>query len=164
MVVAGPGLDQSKSAYALTFVQRQAFLDKYKQGLTAAEFVDSLLASILTNSGADLSSQRDSLISMYDGTNTGRAKIVKTVADASPLVDAEYNRSFVLMEYFGYLRRDPDQDGLAFWLGQVNRYPLRDTRIQQGMACAFITSAEYQLRFGTVISHHNADCPSVPAP
>jgi hypothetical protein len=68
------------------------------------------------------------------------------------------------MEYFGYLRRDPDQDGFTFWLGQVNRYPLRDTRIQQGMACAFITSSEYQLRFGTVISHHNSDCPTVPQP
>jgi len=31
-------------------------------------------------------------------------------------VAAKRNEAFVMMEYFGYLRRDPDADGYAFWL------------------------------------------------
>ena len=73
-------------------------------------------------------------------------------------VDAEYNRAFVTTEYFGYLRRDADISGLLFWFGQVNRFPLRDSTIQNAMVCSFITSAEYQLRFGSVVTHTNSEC------
>jgi hypothetical protein len=74
-------------------------------------------------------------------------------------IDAEYNRSFVLMEYFGYLRRDPDRGGFDFWLAQVNKFPLRNVSIQHAMACSFITSAEYQTRFSSVVTHTNRECP-----
>lgn len=158
-VVAGADLDQSKTAFALSFVQRNAFLQLYPQNQTADQFVDALLAAIRQNSGADLTGQRASLVSLYDGTNNGRAAILRQVADDPMLIDAEYNRSFVLMEYFGYLRRDQDQAGFDFWLDQVNRRPLRDTGVQHAMACSFITSTEYQLRFGSVVSHTNGECP-----
>jgi len=65
----------------------------------------------------------------------------------------------VLNEYFGYLRRDPDPMGYSFWLGQVERYPLRDTAVQHAMVCSFITSREYQERFGLMLRTSNADCP-----
>ena len=61
----------------------------------------------------------------------------------------------LLMQYFGYLRRDVDQGGYDFWLDVVNNRELNDYR---GMVCAFITSSEYQLRFGTVATRSNADC------
>ena len=64
-----------------------------------------------------------------------------------------------MTQYFGYLRRDPDLGGINFWFGQVNRFPLRDARGQNGMVCAFITSAEYQLRFSSVITQNDANCP-----
>jgi hypothetical protein len=158
-VVAGANLDQSKTAFALAFVQRGAFMQRYPQNQTADQFVDSLLASIRQASGADLTGQRSSLVSLYDGTNNGRAAILRQVSDDPQVIDAEYNRSFVLMEYFGYLRRDQDQDGFDFWLDQVNRRPLRDTGVQHAMACSFITSTEYQLRFGSAITHGNVECP-----
>jgi hypothetical protein len=83
--------------------------------------------------------------------------------DTRPLIDAEYNLVFVATEYFGYLRRDGDANGLNFWLvEQVNRFPLRDTDIQHAMVCSFITSVEYQLRFGVVVTHTNAECPQTP--
>jgi hypothetical protein len=157
-VIGGASLDQSKAAYALAFVQRSAFLQRYPQSQTADLFVDGLLASIRQNSGVDLINQRATLISLYDGTNNGRAAILRQLADDSVLIDAEYNRSFVLMEYFGYLRRDLDQGGFDFWLDQVNRRPLRDTGVQHAMACSFITSMEYQLRFGSAITHGNGEC------
>jgi hypothetical protein len=158
-VVSGPGLDQSKSAYALFFVQSPAFQQEYATASTADQFVDRMLAIVKNYSGVDLSAQRTSLIALYDGTDTGKAAILRQVAESQPFIDAEYNNSFVLMEYFGYLRRDPDQGGFDFWLGQVNKYPLRNVSIQHAMACSFITSAEYQTRFSSIITHTNRECP-----
>jgi hypothetical protein len=158
-VVSGPGLDQSKSDYALYFVKSTAFQQEYATATTADQFVDRMLTVVKNYSGVDLSSQRNSLIALYDGTDNGKAAILRQVADNQALIDAEYNRSFVLMEYFGYLRRDPDQGGYDFWLGQVNKFPLRNVSIQHAMACSFITSAEYQTRFSPIVTHTNRECP-----
>jgi hypothetical protein len=69
--------------------------------------------------------------------------------------ESEYNRSFVLMQYFGYLRRDPEPGGYDFWLDVLdNKVPGN----YRGMVCAFITSAEYQQRFSSVVSHSNSEC------
>jgi hypothetical protein len=158
-VLVGAGLDQSKTAFALTFVQRVVFTNMYPRSLNANQFVNSLLGSILLNSGVDLSAHRDTLLALYDGTDNGRAAILRQVADSQLFIDTEYNRSFVLMEYFGYLRRNPDQGGYDFWLGQVNKFPLRNVSIQHTMACSFITSEEYQTRFSSVVTHTNRECP-----
>jgi hypothetical protein len=122
-------------------------------------FVDALLNSIKQNSNVDLSGQRNALMGLYDGTDNGRAAILKQVSETGAFIDGEYNQSFVLMEYFGYLRRDPDDGGFGFWLAQVNKYPLRNVGIQHAMACSFITSAEYQLRFSSNVTHTNRECP-----
>jgi hypothetical protein len=159
LVVSGPGLDQSKTAYAQNFAGRSAFLALYPRNYNADQFVDNLLSNINVHSGVNLAAQRGGLISLYDGTDNGRAAILRQIADSQALIDAEYNQSFVLMEYFGYMRRDPDQGGYDFWLGQVNKFPLRNVGIQHAMACSFITSAEYQLRFNTVVTHTNRECP-----
>jgi len=156
---AGTNLDQAKSAFALDFVQRAPFIAAYPTSMSAAEFVNKLISTIQNTSGADLSSQSSSLMALYNGTNAGRAAILSAIETNQVFVDAEYNRLFVLSEYFGYLRRDPDTDGFNFWISQVNRYPLRNTDVQHAMVCSFITSAEYQLRFGSTITHNNEECP-----
>jgi hypothetical protein len=61
--------------------------------------------------------------------------------------------------YFGYLRRDSDMGGFSFWLGQSNTAPVRNVAKQQSLVCSFITSAEYQQRFGSVVTHTNQECP-----
>jgi hypothetical protein len=66
----------------------------------------------------------------------------------------EYNPAFVLAQYYGYLRRDPEPGGFAFWLDVLNREPGN----YRGMVCSFITSAEYQQRFGSIITHTNKEC------
>jgi len=68
---------------------------------------------------------------------------------------SQYNPAFVLMQYFGYLRRDVDRDGYDFWLDVINN---REPNNYHGMVCSFITSTEYQLRFGSVVTRSNADC------
>jgi len=60
-----------------------------------------------------------------------------------------------LLQYFGYLRRDPELGGFLFWLDTLNN---GDAGIFRGMVCAFATSREYQQRFSTVVTRANADC------
>jgi hypothetical protein len=158
-IVSGPGLDQSKNEYALHFAQSASFRQEYATAPTADQFIDRMLTGVKNYSGVDLSSQRGTLLGLYDGTDVGKAAILRQVADNQAIIDGEHNRAFVLMDYFGYLRRDPDAGGYAFWLSQVNQFPLRDVGIQHAMACSFVTSAEYQTRFSPVVTHTNRECP-----
>jgi hypothetical protein len=59
------------------------------------------------------------------------------------------------MEYFGYLRRGFDAEGYAFWLDVLNN---RDAGTFRGMVCSFITSTEYQPRFGSLVTSSNTQC------
>lgn len=179
-VIGGPGLAESQLALANAFVQRPEFLARYAAGLSGPEFVDALLATIRSDSGADLNSQRNTLINHFNQGGRGLVLFhlasdywnacgastapcvppnVGPAVDNRPLIDAEYNLIFVTTEYFGYLRRDGDANGLNFWLFQVNRFPLRDTNIQHAMVCSFITATEYQMRFGLAVTRTNNDCP-----
>jgi hypothetical protein len=75
--------------------------------------------------------------------------------DNANLTLAEYNPAFVLTEYLGYPRRDPESSGYDFWLDVLNN---RDADNFRGMVCSFITSTEYQRRFSSVVTHSNAEC------
>jgi hypothetical protein len=163
-VVGGANLAQSLLELANNFVARPEFTARYPASQTGPQFVDALLANIQASSGVNLSSQRDTLIAQFNAGERG-AVLYRLAEDnqANPVnnrafIDAEYNRAFVLTQYFGYLRRDPDMAGLNFWFGVVNQFPLRSPASQNGMVCAFITSAEYQLRFSSVVPRSNAQC------
>jgi Domain of unknown function (DUF4214) len=151
-VLGGAGLDPAKTAFAQEFVQRPEFTQRYPQGMTREEFVDAVLQTMQQRSGIDPSSLRNGLLGDYDVG--GRALVARHASEASAFVAAEYNKAFVLMEYFGYLRRDVDPGGYAFWLDVNNGAPNN----YRGMVCSFLTSAEYQARFATVITHTNAEC------
>jgi len=134
--------------------------------LNGPDFVDALLGTINTDLGVNMTAQRQALIDLFNVG--GRGTVLYRLADDNvatnpinnrTLIDAEYNRAFVATQYFGYLRRDPDMAGFLFWLGQVNRAPLRDVPKQHAMVCSFITSAEYQERFSSIVTHTNAECP-----
>ncbi|HEY0174273.1 MAG TPA: Calx-beta domain-containing protein [Pyrinomonadaceae bacterium] len=88
----------------------------------------------------------DVLTSALDNQILTRAQVLRAVAEFDELKAAEFNRAFVLMQYFGYLRRDPDEDGYNFWLGKLNEF--NGDYIRAEMVKAFITSTEYRQRFG----------------
>jgi len=77
------------------------------------------------------------------GTLT-RAQVLRAIADSDEVFNAEFNRAFVAMQYFGYLRRSPDQAGYDAWLNYLNANP-NDSRT---MVNGFMNSDEYRLRFG----------------
>jgi len=166
-VIGGTNLAAKQLALANLFVSRDEFLAKYPASLaTADQFVDAVSAQIQSDLGVNLTLERGNLINLY-ASSGGRGAVMYRLADDNvltnpinnrPLIDAEYNRSFVTTQYFGYLRRNPDIAGLLFWLGQVNSAPLRDLTKQRAMVCSFITSQEYQKRFSPVAPHSNAEC------
>jgi hypothetical protein len=155
LVVGGPQLDQSKTAFANGFVQRSAFTNLYPTSMTAGQYVDALNA----NTGGSLTTgERDTLANGLAGGTETRGSVLRKIAENQTFIDREYNASFVLAAYFDYLRRDPEQGGYDFWLNQINRFPVRDLSIERAMVCSFITSLEYQERFSLVSTHSNGEC------
>jgi hypothetical protein len=157
-VVGGPSLASQKDAFADGFVQRAEFVQRYQNNTSADSFVSALLQTVQQSSQLDLSSQHDTLVARYNAGATmaeSRSLVVQALADNSSLKAKEYNAAFVLTEYFGYLRRDPEPEGYNFWLNVVTNGDVGNYR---GMVCSFITSTEYQQRFSSVVSHSNAEC------
>ncbi len=165
-MAGGASLAQAQLNLASAFVQRSQFVARYPASLDGPGFVDAVLATIHNDIGVDLTSERQFLIDLFN--SGGRGAVLYRLADdnsqTNPInnrafIDAEYNRAFVATQYFGYLRRDADMGGFLFWLGQVSSAPLRDVPKQHAMVCSFVTSAEYQQRFSSVVTHSNSECP-----
>ena len=122
--------------------------------MTPAQFVDKLNL----NAGTVLSaSERTTAINLFGGAAnssnlTARAQVVRQVAEDTDLYNAEYNRGFVMAEYFGYLRRNPNEGpdndftGYDFWLTKLNQFGGDYRRAE--MVKAFISSIEYTNRVG----------------
>jgi len=162
VIVLQPGweqaLENNKQAYALEFVQTSRFMSAsaFPTTLTPTEFVDKLNL----NAGNVLStSERTTAINLFAGASnssntTARAQAVRQVAEDTDLYNAEYNRAFVLAEYYGYLRRNPDDapestldyTGYDFWLTKLNQF--NGNYINAEMVKAFLNSIEYNQRFG----------------
>jgi Calx-beta domain-containing protein len=156
-VVDGENIEIAKQAFADQWVQRSEFLAKYPVSLTGTEFIDALIQTVQQGSGVDLSNRRQILIDDF-AANNSRSRILRMVADDATLKQAEYNRAFVLMQYFGYLRRDPDEGGYLFWLNIINDKVPGNFR---SMVCAFISSAEYQDRFSSIRTRNDSVCSAI---
>jgi hypothetical protein len=162
MVTAGDNLDMSKLeasklAYADQFVSRPEFVQKYPAIMSGDQFITALLATVQQSTGIDLSAQKQTLLADYQA-NGSRARILRQVVDAPALVQNQYNRAFVLAQYFGYIRREPDQQGYDFWLDVLDHKVPNSLSGYQYLVCSFVTSPEYQKRFGTLTTHSNAEC------
>jgi hypothetical protein len=149
-VIGGPQLDASKTTLVNAFAQTTLFKSVYADSLSNTQFVNQLFdAALLIPYTAE---RQAAIASLNQGAS--RASVLRTVVDDPVLVQREYNPAFVQMQYFGYLRRNEEQPGFQFWLDILNAQPNNFRR----MVCAFITSAEYQLRFSPNVTHTNAEC------
>lgn len=145
-------------ALASAFVERAEFKRKFPVTMKPAEFVDSVLATIVQSTGVDLASERSLLIGLLDDATNGRAAVLTRLASDQRVVDANYNQALVLFQYFTYLRRNPDEAGFNAWVNTLKNKPLRDPDAARSMVCNFLNSAEYQNRFTMVPTHTNRDC------
>jgi hypothetical protein len=142
-------LDDNKNAYALAFVQRGDFVAKYPTGLSATDFVNALFT---TAGVTPTDTERQTAVTAFgSGGAAGRAAALRSVADSQTLRNNERNNAFVLLQYFGYLKRNPDDlpntdfSGYSFWLKKLNDNGGDFKRAE--MVKAFISSDEYRARF-----------------
>lgn len=146
-------LENNKQSFVSQFVQRGRFQTALPTSMSPADFVDQLNR----NAGNVLSaSERAALIALFNGAldtsnATARAQALRQIAENQNLYNAEFNRAFVLMQYVGYLRRNPndapdgDYTGYDFWLTKLNNFG--GNFVEAEMVKAFITSIEYRQRF-----------------
>lgn len=168
VVIGQPGaealLEANKQRFFDDFVQRSAFLatTAYPTTMTAAQFVDKLNANtfdprVAGSPGALSPAQRDALVAQLapnPSSPTLRAQVLRSISQNSLFHTRQFNKAFVLMQYFGYLRRSPndspepglDFTGYNFWLDKLNQF--NGNFVNAEMVKAFIISSEYQRRFG----------------
>jgi hypothetical protein len=154
-------LENNKQTFVTEFVQRSRFTMAYANTLTPMQFVNMLFANAgVTPTPAERQAAVDEFgAAATSADGAARARALRRVAENGTLQQQEFNRAVVLMQYFGYLRRNPnaapdsDHSGYDFWLTKLNQFtqPGDDVivRIQKAeMVKAFISSAEYRQRFG----------------
>jgi hypothetical protein len=154
VVIGQPGadalLEANKQAYATQIVESAAFIAHYSLALTAAQYVDALADTANVTLTAEETSA--AVLAFGAGGTSGRVAALRSVADSTTVRDAEFNSAFVLLQYFGYLRRNPtdapdvDDSGYQFWLTKLNSFG--GNFEQADMVKAFLNSAEYRQRFG----------------
>jgi hypothetical protein len=160
LIVGSPGweqqLENNKVAFFMDFVSRTRFTNAYATSLTPTAFVDPLFSNAgVTPSASD----RTAAINEFGGAaniadTAARARSFRRVAENADFAQAEFNRAFVLMQYFGYLRRNPndppeqnlDFSGYNFWLNKLNQFG--GNFVNAEMVKAFLSSIEYRQRFG----------------
>ncbi|MEP6762573.1 MAG: DUF4214 domain-containing protein, partial [Sporichthyaceae bacterium] len=152
-------INTNKQAFVNQFVTRAEFLAIYG-ALNNDQYVDKLFQ---TTEVTPTVSERSALINGLNAnpaTET-RASVLFKISDGTQTVaggalqfqtrygqvfyQQQFNPAFVQMEYFGYMKRDPDQGGYGFWLGKLNQYP---SFVEAQMVLAFISSPEYRARSG----------------
>jgi hypothetical protein len=147
-------LENNKQAFAAEFVQRPRFAAAFATSLTPSQFVNQLFANAgVTPSASDRQAAIDEFGSATNTSNlAARGRALRRVAENSILNQQEFNSAFVLMQYYGYLRRNPnenpdsDYSGYDFWLKKLNQF--NGNYINAEMVKAFISSNEYRQRFG----------------
>jgi uncharacterized repeat protein (TIGR01451 family) len=128
----------SKAAYTGAFVQRSEFTSRYN-ALSNAAYVNALEQ----NAEITLSNKAD-LIAALDGNQKTRGQVLREIVESKAVEDKFFIRAFVAMQYFGYLRRDPDTIGYNNWVTTLTNDPSNFRH----MIFGFLFSDEYRGRFG----------------
>lgn len=169
-VVVGVGaweaqLEANKQAFARAWVQKAEFVTQFPVGMTTAQYVDKLF---LNSEVTPTAAERNAAITAYGiGDTDGRAAALRSVADSGSVYNRQFSPGFVLSQYLGYLRRNPndapepalDYSGFDYWLAKINSFSVagEDVRTESvalarvkraEMVRAFIISSEYRGRFG----------------
>jgi len=141
-----------KAQLATLIAERGEFQTAYA-AMTNAQYVNTLLgryqlAEVTTPDPAQPDGTLKVTLTGAELTNRlnagtlSRAQVLRAVADSDAVGAREFNNAFVGMQYYGYLRRKPDQDGFNAWLRVLQAGDVRT------MVDGFLNSVEYKLRFG----------------
>ena len=141
-IVGGPQSPDSealsKATYTDAWAQRPEFKSRY-DALSNSAYLNALEAN------AEVTvSNKATLIAALDGSTMTRAQVLRNIVESQAVADHFFNRAFVAMQYFGYLRRDPDTVGYNNWVTTLNADPSNFRH----MIFGFLYSNEYRQRFG----------------
>ncbi|HWF88592.1 MAG TPA: DUF4214 domain-containing protein [Pyrinomonadaceae bacterium] len=127
----------AKDQYMNDFVTKPELKALY-DALSNQGYLDKLEQTM----GVTISNKANLVTALNGGTQT-RAQVLRTIIESQPVFDKFFNRGFVTMQYFGYLRRDPDTIGFKNWVDTLNADPSNFRH----MIFGFIYSTEYRNRF-----------------
>jgi len=129
-------LETAKLQVISEFMSRPAFVTKFG-GLNNTQYVDTLLSTAgITHPARDFW-----IAALTNGTRT-RLQVLREVSESNEVYSKYYNQAFVVMQYFGYLQRQPDALYLN-WIAYLDA-----TSDSRSMINGFINSIEYRSRFG----------------
>jgi len=131
--------ENSKASFANQFITRTDYVNKYGSISDPTDFVNALLQTV----GLPNHPQRNAWINGLTNGTMSRAAVLRALVESPELRQKYYNEAFVVMQYFGYLRRDPDILYLK-WIETLNQ-----TGDYRTMINGFLNSTEYRQRFGS---------------
>ena len=141
-IVGGPQSPESevlsKASYTEAWTQRPEFKARY-DALSNANYLNALEA----NAGIVVANKA-ALVAALDAGQMSRGEVLRNIVESQVVANQFFNRAFVTMQYFGYLRRDPDAVGFQNWLDTLNA----DPNNFRHMIFGFLFSTEYRQRFG----------------
>lgn len=135
-------LEANKVAYVNEFMGRAEFQTKYAATFNSpTAYVEALLQTV----NVPAHPSKGTWITTLTGNNTSpnRALVLRQLVESTEVFNKYSNEAFVIMQYFGYLRRTADASYLD-WV-QIMNQTNGNYRI---MINGFMNSAEYRRRFG----------------
>jgi hypothetical protein len=115
-------------------------------GTSNEGFVDRILSNLgitLTNADPATGETRNSLVNALNAGTKSRAQVLRIIVESNEAIAAQFNRAFVAIQYYGYLRRTPEATGY-----EANLNALNQTNNARQLINGFLNSIEYRLRFG----------------
>ncbi|MGI9107916.1 MAG: DUF4214 domain-containing protein [Pyrinomonadaceae bacterium] len=130
-------VNAKRDAFINNWVARGDFASNFPASLTAAEYVNKLLQT----AGVTVANKDQLIAGLANGTQT-RATVLRNIVESSELYAKEYDPAFVAMQYYGYLRREPEAAGYEAWLSYLQGHP----GDYKTMVWGFVYSSEYRNR------------------
>ena len=130
--------EANKAAFVNEFMARQEFKNRYDSQMSGTDYVDALL----NTAGLPNHPSRATWIEGLQNSTLTRTEVLRQLAESAEVYARFYNEAFVVEEYFGYLRRDPDAMYLQ-WIDKLNQGGDYRELIDN-----FLSSPEYRMRFG----------------
>jgi hypothetical protein len=142
-LIAGAQFEERKASFLETWINRSEFKKRYPPELSNRQFVQALLNTASEATAKRLTSLVESFVSEL-GANGSRGKLLATLIEQERRSLSEDPKATVLLQYFVYLRRDPDADGYAFWVGNLKTH---GPSVYRSIIRSFLVSEEYRARF-----------------
>jgi hypothetical protein len=131
-------LELNKAEFVQEFMNRQEFQDRYGSLADPTAYVDALLQTV----GLQNNPTRGAWITGLTAGTMSRAQVLRALIESAEVYQKYFTDAFVVIEYFGYLRRDPN----ILYLQWIET--LKQTGDYRTMIEGFLNSAEYRRRFG----------------